>query len=310
MSNPLLSALQDAFDDGDGLPEGNTIKEVVKMVEMWLDGQAPAERITRALENMAGTAAQAAFATERDIEEAGEMAPDLREPTERSLLAYRSMVGTLESLCEAVHQQASGRAQADLEELKASAGELAAAQQAFQAWMQSAAPTCPRCGATEVSACAQPDFCPKEFFIPDIHAATGMAQQTATLGPDYVRAYEAFSQVVSGEAGLAVLLQALTPLERYLEEALAGAQAAFNEEEDNVHLEALHDAVLDSLDGVDQIRRAATSRRMSDLNQGWKKIFEGAIRLLQHTASLAEEAGETPTSTISTEDSVFISGDE
>ncbi|MBI3925541.1 MAG: hypothetical protein HY319_08380 [Armatimonadetes bacterium] len=313
MSNPLLSALEDSYDDQGGrrLPEGTTIKGLVQLVEMWLQGRIESGHLVPILDAMAGTVSQAAFATERDIRAAGPMAPELREPAEVSLDAYRNMVAAIEGIQHGVTEDSASTVEAELQALRNSTEDLLAAQEAFQAWMESPAPACPRCGATDLSWCT-PD-CPGELFIPDREAVMGQSQQTATLGPDHVRAFEAYSKVVSGEARLAVLLEALKPLAHQLETARASAQAVSHQGEgDPETLEEVLDALLDSLDGIDQVRRAAQSRRMSDINQGWRKVFTGAVRVLGQSRELAWQADPHAQrqAFISTEDSVQISWED
>ena len=169
-------------------------------------------------------------------------------------------------------------------------------------------PLCPRCGGRgDGSSCAT---CDLDVLIPDLAELDRTSFQQAELGPDYLKVNETYMAVITGSGRVDQLFGALQQLERRLTE---WQNLCSTVEEDSLAEQlATIDSHLDgALDGVEQMKRVAQSRRVADLNQGWKTIFENAVELSEALPGLARASGEDlpqleREAAIDTEDSVVL----
>ena len=147
-------------------------------------------------------------------------------------------------------------------------------------------PVCPRCGSRgDENLCST---CQLDRLIPDPDVAD-MEYSRAVVGEEFLAVYQAYAQVVEGEASLEPLLQALQSLELSLLEAQALAEQAA---EDSPPHEALLVIINEAVEGVNRMHAVQENRLTRELHQGWGLVFRAAVVVQQLLAIAQGEIGE------------------
>jgi len=182
---------------------------------------------------------------------------------ERNLGACQVLEQTLDGLIEEITPEAR-----DIFERAAS--EFLETSDQLAGMAASGTPLCPRCGSQGVE-----NLCPAcelDRLIPDPEIAH-MEYNRAVVGEEFLAVYQAYAEVVEGQAGLEPLMQALQSLEFSLLEAQALAEQAA---EDSPPHQKLLDVINEAVEGVNRLHAVQENRLTRELHQGWVQVFNAA----------------------------------
>lgn len=147
----------------------------------------------------------------------------------------------------------------------------------------SSIPVCPRCGSRgDDPLCTT---CDLDRLIPDPDVLE-MEYNRALVGEEFLAVYQAYADLVEGEANLEPLLQALQGLELSLLEAQALAEQAA--EDSPPHQELLNIINL-AIEGVNRMHAVQENRLTRELHEGWNQIF-GAALVVHQLLALTQQA--------------------
>jgi hypothetical protein len=271
----LLKALQGnlGLEPSDAFEEEATLPVVIRLARRWQDGELATDLLLSSVDELQITIDQAVADTARDLRTP--MVEELAGALQALAQGFVALRMQLELLrAEVLAQGSLGEIVPNLERLR---HEIAAQRSALQDWLQQPIACCPRCGSREEDPWC-PD-CQLDRLIPDPEPSSQV--ESAQLGPDYAVVYNAYRAVLAAERPLAPLFETLGPLERKLS-MVANLSASQPD---------LHEAVLACLGGMTRMRRAATTRALRDLNQGWAQLFRGGARLAELYPALLRTLG-------------------
>lgn len=156
----------------------------------------------------------------------------------------------------------------------------------------SSVPVCPRCGSRgEDNLCTA---CELDRLVPDPDVLE-MEYNRAQVGEEFLAVYQAYADLVEGEANLEPLLQALQGLELSLLEAQALAEQAA---EDSPPHQELLNIINSAIEGVNRMHAVQENRLTRELHEGWNQIFGAALvvhqllALTQQVVAVAEDGEE------------------
>lgn len=198
---------------------------------------------------------------------------------ERNLGACQVLEQTLEGLLQEITPEAR-------EVFERAASEFLETSDQLAGMAASGTPLCPRCGSQ-----GPENLCPAcelDRLIPDPDVAH-MEYNRAVVGEEFLAVYQAYAEVVEGQAGLEPLLQALQSLEFSLLEAQALAEQAA--EDSPPHQRLLH-VINEAVEGVNRLHAVQDNRRTSELHQGWIQVFNAAAVVPQLLAVTEEFEAE------------------
>lgn len=283
----LISSLRENFG---APPDTTTIKGIGQYAELWIAGEENVEsnQLKLACERMMNSLTQAILDTEAELATTGKTHESLAEPVERSLQAYerlREILGDLKTVSGA---QQRAEARTLLTEMRDAADFLREAQADLEDWVLEDVLRCPRCGSTERDPCGE---CGLQLMYLDPAGGTQASDGSVNLPREFADLYSAFLAIRDGKVSLSKLAQALPKVERNVNAFLAAVQAASQQNRESQNL-ASGEACLEEMKaGTAGLRAALHSRRMTDLQEGWLRLFRGAAQLQEIRRDLLMEFG-------------------
>lgn len=289
MSNPLFDALQDAYKgDREQIEDTTKFKGLIAYCRRYLVGGVEVENLRPALDIMKGRCEAAADGTRNDIDAVPDLDEGVREPMETCFEGYTTIAEILGEMLEALAQNDRAAFTEGLDAFNEAYEVMAEANQALHQWMNSSDPRCPRCGSDGGAVCQRCDI---ERLVPDGEALLNPTVETAELGPEYRGIYDAYMAVISGDRTLKTLWPHLYGLENFFAPYVQMVNELLNSDDAVEEGKALGALLEDVFSGIEYMRRAEESRRQSDLNQGWNRIFEAAVNIQKLLPEMMEEFG-------------------
>lgn len=283
----FLANLRENFTE---LPDTSTIKGIRIYTEMWLDNNSLTnpEQLENACREMLGALDRAIVATEKDLESTGETHESLADPVERSIEAYEQLKEVLEDMAEAVHRRDSDEVRELLEEMNEGALFLKEAQNDLDSWVQNPVLRCPRCGSEEQDPCPS---CDLELLVLDPKGGVGPSDRSALLPQEYGELYTCYNEIRSGQRRLSSLDNALSPLEKKANSYSNLLSASISTAPPSQKLQESLDTSRALQEGLKQMRDSLSTRKVTDLQDGWLLVFRNAVRSQRLRLDLLEELG-------------------
>lgn len=254
-------------------PDPTRITGLMELSELWLDqGEGDKYELMGHYEALASRLMDGHDRRREELEQKRpELDPSVVALLERNLAAFKQAGEALDLFQEAASEDNKEGCWKALEAMEEAAEELRtvsgsitthSTQTAICSKCGSAGdePLCPRCNIDRLI--PDPDFFDREGF------------EQGEVSEDFVKASEAYHQVLAGELTVKGLMSALRPLEFALMEAEALAQASEHETS-----EAVQAAAGQSIAGLKRMRKVTKSRDLKDLNNGWVEVLRGGIKL-------------------------------
>lgn len=295
----------------------STINGIIRYLKLWLesDPSTSTDSLKQGCMKMADILNAAISETDLELSQTGDTDESLAEPVESCILAYERLRDIVLDIAESA-SQGTGEAIRDfLNELEEAAEFLRRAQEELHTWLQAPITRCPRCGGQEGDPCP---ICHLELLFPDPQGGTESKFRSALLPQAYGPIFDAYTAVRNGEKTLSELIRLLPPVERDIREFIASVTASLRQQPDSASLIQARDTLVELNDGLRQIRKTWESRKMTDLQDGWAKVFRSAVRFERLRLELLEEFGgeqglakvSQERSQLSQQDSVSISFDD
>lgn len=303
-TDSLLAALQGNYGMGEPLPDDvNTVRGLLNFCRKWAEGLARPSELHDPCMAMAGRLRAGAAEMETDLRNNPTMGPEMRNPVTRTMEAYRAIADVLEEFPEFARDDNIDDFLDNLEVFEEERQAVLDAQEQIQFQLSGQNLICPRCGATgEEPACPS---CGLTRLYPDPNAMRARHEQ-ARLPGLYGKVFKAYQRVISGQRSLHVLLEALGPLEEHLEtlvhtrkqmlkrlnsRKLSGKRLAETREAEMMLAGAESD-VLVAIKGVERMKGAEQTLKMSDLSRGWEDVFHAAQAIEMTAARIRRRFGE------------------
>ena len=295
----------------------STINGIIRYLKLWLesDPSTSTDSLKQGCMKMADILNAAISETDLELSQTGDTDESLAEPVESCILAYERLRDIVLDIAESA-SQGTGEAIRDfLNELEEAAEFLRRAQEELHTWLQAPITRCPRCGGQDGDPCP---ICHLELLFPDPQGGTESKFRSALLPQAYGPIFDAYTAVRNGEKTLSELIRLLPPVERDIREFIASVTASLSQQPDSASLIQARDTLVELNDGLRQIRKTWESRKMTDLQDGWAKVFRSAVRFERLRLELLEEFGgeqglakvSQERSQLSQQDSVSISFDD
>ncbi len=280
--NPLYSALQDAYSTEEAVSENlSSFRGLNSYTRRWLSGTVATEHLRIALDTMLGRVEQAAEAERQNLETNPDIDHDLCDIVETAHECYRAIAEALEQMLAELEDGERFRQAFSL--LQEATEEFYLNHRRMTEWRNKAEPMCPRCSATGEQRCD----CELTLLIPDHEFLQEQGASSATLSPQHALAHQAYQDVLTGQKSLEALWEPLEGLENSLQSQKSMASEMLRMEGVSDLGEAILAVLDDGVAGITRMREAHLSLRMSDLNQGWKAVFEAGVNLTSLLADLA-----------------------
>ena len=268
----------------------STINGIIRYLKLWLesDPSTSTDSLKQGCMKMADILNAAISETDLELSRTGDTDESLAEPVESCILAYERLRDIVLDIAESA-SQGTGEAIRDfLNELEEAAEFLRRAQEELHTWLQAPITRCPRCGGQEGDPCP---ICHLELLFPDPQGGTESKFRSALLPQAYGPIFDAYTAVRNGEKTLSELIRLLPPVERDIREFIASVTASLRQQPDSASLIQARDTLVELNDGLRQIRKTWESRKMTDLQDGWAKVFRSAVRFERLRLELLEEFG-------------------
>lgn len=303
MSSAMIEALRNSFFGPPGGapseegPRRGTLAHASAAARTWLEEHNSPEAVLESL-SMLGTAVDEAIAARQsDLAGAGQMDPSLKALAYACVDAMNGLSRAVQDLKNAVSGQDRDRTSRLLETLGERARILEERQVAVEEWMARAVPTCPGCGCRETTRDGRCRSCGLLALVPDPSQDDDDAE-LVTLSPAFVRVYQVCHAVAAGAGSLEDLEDALARLgqeitaawlqvDSFLQSGARGMPPVVND-----LLESLRARLSEILEGVFAMQEFAASRSVQHLNEGWRRVAEGAMALQQTLGALAGETDD------------------
>lgn len=268
----------------------STINGIIRYLEMWLEGErsGPNDTMRDGCTKMASVLETAISDTERELSQTGETDESLAEPVENCIMAYERLRDIVLDVAECVGQGTDDAIREYLEELQEAADFLGAAQQDLNVWLQAPIARCPRCGGHEGDPCP---VCHLDLLFPDPQGGAESRFRSALLPQQYGPIFDSYTAVRNGEETLSNLIRLLPPIEKKIREYSASVATSLSLHPNSAALHQTKDTLGELSDGLRQIRCTWESRKMTDLQDGWSKVFRSAVRFERLRLELLEEFG-------------------
>jgi soluble cytochrome b562 len=317
MENPLLSALQSNYGDGDPpAPDTNTVRGLLAFCKLWLEGETETEELNNPCMSMSGRLKGGAKDTEADLRQNPDLVDSARRPIERMAQGYFRIAEVLDRLPTLAADNDTDGYKEAIEIFDEERQAVLDSNAEIERSMSGETRMCPRCGGQEGDFC---DRCNVITLFPDPRATEYDLTKTAVLAPMYGMVNRAYDAVMSGKESLPHLLQAVEQLDAALVEMQKAYEEAANmegaDDDDAPEFKdgkELANRLLDELDksfaAIDRIRDVEESFRMADLSRGWDTIFDSAVAIQRASQRYAKSYGHMEDA-IDESDSVNFSGE-
>lgn len=328
----LLAALQGNYGLGEpAVDDINTVRGLLAFCKKWLGGNVHPDELNNPCLAMAGRLRAGAKEMEADLGANPTMTREMRDPISRTMEAYRAIADVLDELPELARDGNFADFEDDLDLFEEERQAVIDAQEQIQFQLNGKTLLCPRCGSSgEEGDCPQ---CALTRLYPDRQAMKAKQEQ-ARLPGIYGKVFRAYQRVISGERSLHILWDALGPLEEHLEtlvhtrkqllkrlaaKKLSGQRFVEAKTAEMILASGEADVTV-ALRGVERMKAAEQSLRMSDLSRGWEDVFHAgqaievtAGRLRRRFGGEDEEAptpgGASPSLGAQGDDLVSFSGE-
>lgn len=305
-SEALLAALEGNYGEGLSLPDDvGTVRGLLAFCRKWTDGRVHPEELEAPCLSMVSRLRLGAKEMEADLNRHPEMVPEMRDPISRTIGAYGLIADILEELPELAKDAEIGDFRESLELFEQERLAVLDAQDELQFQLSGKMKLCPRCGLKgDEEACPR---CGLARLYPD-PASQRLRFEKAILPGVYGKVFRAYQLVVSGERSVGRLEVSLAPLEEHLEMLLSarkkmerrradGDVPPSRRKQERALLGILIAADTDirlALAGIDRMREATVSWKMSDLARGWEDIFHAAKALSEVALQVGRVLGVEP----------------
>lgn len=302
-TDSLLAALHGNYGMGEPAPDDvNTVRGLLNFCRKWAEGLARASDLHEPCLAMAGRLRAGATEMETDLRNNPSMGPEMRDPVTRTMEAYRAIADVLEEFPEFAKEENIDDFLDNLEVFEEERQAVLDAQEQIQFQLSGQNLICPRCGTAGEGVC---QACRLTRLYPDPNAMRARHEQ-ARLPGLYGKVFKAYQRVIGGQRSLQVVLEALGPLEEHLEtllhtrkqmlkrlnsRKLSGKRLAETREAEMMLAGAESD-VLVAMKGLERMRGAEQTLRMSDLSRGWEDIFHAAQAIEVTAARIRRRFGE------------------
>jgi hypothetical protein len=287
-ADSLLAALQGNYGSGEPVVDDvNTVRGLLNFCRKWSEGLVHPEELNNPCLAMAGRLRAGADQMEVDLRGNPDMGADMRAPITRTMEAYRAIADVLDEFPEFAKDDNVDDFLDNLEVFEEERQAVLDAQEQIQFQLSGQVLLCPRCGGSGES--ANCEACGLARLYPDPQAMRARHEQ-ARLPGLYGKVFRAYQRVIAGERSLHVVIDALAPLEEHLEtlvsarkqllkrlasKKLKGQRFADARAAEMLLAGAESDVVV-ALKGVERMKGAEQTLRMSDLSRGWEDIFHAA----------------------------------
>lgn len=307
MSSEFLPQFYAAWGVEPKQEDSGTIRGVIALLEQWAGGELRAEDVLNPTGAMQRRLEEAARHNAAEIQANPQQSEPVRGHNERIQEGFEVCAEVLLEVQEGIENGARAEVAKLLDELKAAADQVTAARIALEDWMSSPEPLCPGCGGRGDGRSCQ--SCNLELLVPDPDAAEVPQSRQAQLGPEYVAVFQAYHAALSGRQPLSGLQSPLAQLQSRVGEWM-NLSGSINDQAVNELLAELEGVLEGIAEGIDSMESAFITRRVSDLNRGWREIFNNAVAMQNLLPELGAAAGEpaevSPATTVG-EDSVSLS---
>ena len=273
------------------VPDTSTIKGIIQCLRLWLEDleKVSSDLLERGCLEMSPRLEAARLETEKDLEGTGAATEaELEDSVLRSIEAYQHLKEITLEIAEAVRNGNRDAGKELLRELEEAAEYLKEAQEDLQLWVEQPVQRCPRCGAQDNDPCSK---CGLELLFPDPQGGAGIAAGTAQLPSEFGALYRAYTAVRDGETSLSTIWGALPAVEKSTNSYLAVINASLMEKPHSSTLLQTRETLGLLAEGIAAMRSTGSTRRMTDLQNGWQTIFQNAVKLEELRLQLLEELG-------------------
>lgn len=327
-TDSLLAALHGNYGLGEPMADDvNTVRGLLSFCRKWTEGLVHPGELEEPCFAMAGRLRAGADEMEADLKKNPDMGAEMREPVTRTMEAYRAISEVLEEFADFAKEGELDDFLDNLEVFEEERQAVLESQELIRHQLSGKALLCPRCGEAGEGECPT---CLLTRLYPDPQALRSRHEQ-ARLSGLYGKVFRAYQRVTAGECSLHVLWEALDPLEDHLEtlittrkqlrKRLSGRKLSGHRLRDASIAERLlaqgENNVEAALKGIERMRSAEESLRMSDLSRGWEDIFFAAqeiemtaARIRRHFGDDESEVSHQAAPSTSAEDLISFSGEE
>lgn len=303
-TDSLLAALQGNYGLGEpAVDDVNTVRGLLGFCRKWAEGLVHPDELHEPCVAMAGRLRAGADEMEADLRKNPEMGPEMKQPITRTMESYRAIADVLDEFPEFAREENIDDFLDNLEVFEEERQAVLDAQEEIQFQLSGKSLLCPRCGSPGEEADCQ--TCGVTRLYPDPQGIRSRHEQ-ARLPGLYGKVHKAYQRVIAGKRSLHVLIEALGPLEEHLEtlvhtrkqllkrinsKRLTG-QRFVDAREAEMMLAGAESDVMAALKGVERMKSAEQSLKMSDLSRGWEDIFYAAQAIEVTAARIRRRFGE------------------
>lgn len=314
-TDSLLAALQGNYGLSEiVIDDVGTVRGLLDFCKKWLKGKAHADELLQPCSSMASRLRLGADEMKRDLDRNQDMALEMRQPIERTVEAYLTIAELLDELPAMAEDENLVDFKDNLEAFEEERLAVLDAQEEIQFQLSGKTLLCPKCGlAGEESSCPR---CGLVRLYPDPESYKARFQQ-ATLSGIYGKVFRMYQRVAGGERPLVRMAAALDPLEEHLEalqdtrkrllHRIATGELSKSRRGRLRAVERLLGvAAVDigrALAGVERMRSAEVSLKLSDLSRGWEDIFHAAKAIEVVVVQIRRELGVESDALVQGEDS-------
>jgi rubrerythrin len=282
-----LKVLRETFGTA---PDTSTIKGIMLYTKLWIEREevATTKGLKQGCLQMLRTLDSAIFATEKDLDSTGQTDESLADPVERCMEAYERLKEVVAEIAEAASKEDREEVSELLVDLEDAAAFLGEAQEDLNIWLAEPVLRCPKCGASDQDPCS---VCHLELLFPDPKGGGSAGDRSALLPQEFGVVFEAYTAVRNGEKTLSDLIRVLPSIEKTIRSYTAIVNASLIEKPESSTLLATRETLVELSRGIQIMRETSSTRRMTDLQDGWLLTFRNAVHLQEHRLELMEELG-------------------
>ena len=288
-SNPLLSALQTNYGDGNPPPaDPNTVKGLLAYCKQWLDGSVEAEALNDPCALMANRLSEGANASAESLQANQQLQEDQFANLERNVEAYRAISDVLTELPELAAAEKTEEYREAIATFEAERQVVLDCQEFIQAQYDESILRCPGCGDTSEEAVCED--CQLVKMYPDPTILEQGEFKTGSLSSTHGRVFDAYREVLAGKLSLPGLFETLPDLEAHLTELdtmsseILAVEAGDEElpeafSEGMGFIKSVQSELTNAWNGVQRMRQSGESLQMKDLIRGWDQVFEASLSI-------------------------------